>query len=731
MKDIHIKSQVGKLLEHRHDPRSYHTILKNITGRKVGCSIPPLISQDGTPITEDLDKATILNDHFASQTRLDTKDKQIPHIPPPSTPIPSLSEVQATEPEVLKILNSLNINKSSGPDKIPNKLLKMSALLLAKPLTNLFNKSLKSGKFPSAWKKACITPVFKKKGSKSDPTNYRPISLLPNLSKILEKVVFAKIYGHLIENELLTEKQSGYRPGHSTHIQLLYLSHQLYSSLDENNNFTAIFLDISKYFDKIWHEALLEKCKIQYNISGKLLSWLSSYLNDRSQTVRIGSSVSPPQKISAGCPQGSVLGPLLALIYLNDLSNQTENDALFYADDTSLYSSHPQDSQRHRQSLQNDLDTISQYGSDWAITFNADKTVQQTFTNRNDNSGLKLSFNGQHVPNVTSHKHLGLIFSSDLHFHEHVNAVIKTINSHLGPIYPIAKFLPRAVLNDIYNVYLLPIFDYCDIIYDGNLTLTDSARLQTLQNRCARLVTGTLFRTPTDSLLKDLGWERLEDRRQIHKLLFFHRLYFNNPPLPSYVTDLLTDTRHEATGLNLRSAHLLSVPTTRLVSFRRSFIPATIRQWNLLPEPLRNTPSRRDFARQVWQRLGTPEPPKMHSLGSKIANTYHTRLRVGHSSLSAHQFTVQRTSSPACTCGYTSEDTAHFILWCPLYTNQRLHLYNAAQTIISEFHKFSPKHKLNVLLHGHNLTENQSIQIAYHLQTYITQTRRFTTTQHV
>ena len=125
---------------------------------------------------------------------------------------------------------------------------------------------------------------------------------------------------------------------------------------------------------------------------------------------------------------------------------------------------------------------ISQYGKDWAITFNAEKTIQRTFTNRHNNQDLKLSFNGQYAPSVTSHNHLRFTFSCDLHFHQHVNTIIKTINSDLGPIYPIAKFLPRAVLNDIYITYLRPLFDYCDIIYDGNSTLTDSARLHTLQN---------------------------------------------------------------------------------------------------------------------------------------------------------------------------------------------------------------------------------------------------------
>ena len=251
---------------------------------------------------------------------------------------------------------------------------------------------------------------------------------------------------------------------------------------------------------------------------------------------------------------------------------------LIRADDTSLYSAHSHNSQLHRHSLQNDLDTISQYGNDWAITFNADKTVQQTFTNRHTDQDLRLSFNGQPLTPVTCHKHLGLNLSTDLHFHQHVNSLIRTINIQLGPIYPVAKFLPRSILNQIYVIYIRPHFDYCDIIYDGNLTISDSIRLQTLQNRCARLVTGALFRTPTDALLNDLGWERLETRRLIHRLIFFHRLYYDHPPLPSYLTSLLTDTRQDATGLQLRNARLLSIPPIRLTSFRKSFIPATIGQ---------------------------------------------------------------------------------------------------------------------------------------------------------
>ena len=728
LKHLHIQTQVTKLLDKKKDPRAYHRILQNLIGRKKKNDMPPLIGLDGTPITDDFDKATILNKHFADQTRLDTVNKHIPNISTHLPSVPCLAELQVTEAEVLNMLNGLGLNKSSGPDRIPTKLLKMCALLIANPLSKLFNKTLQSGKFPTSWKNASVTPIFKKKGSSSDPTNYRPISLLPNLSKILEKLVFNKIYEHLNNNNLLTEKQSGYRPGHSTHIQLLLLTHKLYSSLNENKDFTVVFLDISKYFDKIWHKGLIEKCRIQYNISGPLLEWLITYLKDRSQIVRVGTSFSPPEKILSGCPQGSVLGPLLAIMYLNDLSDKTENDALFYADDTSLYSSHSHDSQNDRQSLQKDLDTITEYGKEWAVAFNAQKTVQLTFTNRHESEDFTLHFDGHDIPTGTTHKHLGLTISTDLHFHQHINTIIRSINTSLGPVYPVAKFLPRSILDNLYTTYIRPHFDYCDIIFDGNMTMTDAARLQSLQNRCARLVTGAKFRSPTEALLNDLGWERLSTRRLIHKLLFFHRLYNNHPPLPSYLTDILTDTRQDATGLRLRNANLLSTLPSRLTSFYRSYFPATIRQWNTLPEALRSIQSLSDFTRQVWRRFGAPESPPLHSYGTKVGNTHHTRLRIGLTTLNAHLFQIQHhnTTSPACSCGHHNEDTNHYILWCPLHNIHRVNLFNELRKLIPNFDNLSTTIKIKILLYGEHAKKDQATIIAHHFQTFIIRTRRFT-----
>ena len=227
LKENHLQSQVNILLLSKKNPHEYHRTLKNMMGRSQAETIPPLIGPDGIPLTQDSDKADLLGDFFARQSQLDTDDQPIPRTTPAEPP-PTLDTIVITEDEVLGVLNNMDPNKSSGNDNLPAKLLKMSAIIIKTPLTKLFNMSLSQGIFPTSWKEAIIYPIFKKKGSTSDPTNYRPISLLPCISKILEKIVFQKIYQHLTENSLLSEKQSGYRPKRSTQIQLIHFINNVY-----------------------------------------------------------------------------------------------------------------------------------------------------------------------------------------------------------------------------------------------------------------------------------------------------------------------------------------------------------------------------------------------------------------------------------------------------------------------------------------------------------------------
>ena len=604
------------------------------------------------------------------------------------------------------------------------KFLKLTAIIIANPLAQLFNKSLSLGIYPDDFKTAIVKPIFKKKGSPSDPTSYRPISILSALSKVFEKIVYKNIYGHLTDNALLTDKQSGYRKNHSTELQLHYLTNNLYKSLDQGRDFTAVYLDISKYFDKIWHRGLLHKCEHEFGISGTLLNWLESYLSNRIQRVQIEKSISQPRTINAGCPQGSVLGPLLALIYLNDLSNRTQNDILFFADDTSLYASHTAATQLTTQhSLQNDLDEIHKYGEEWAITFNADKTIQQTFSHKRQNRPPTLDFGGIQIPLNESHKHLGMTFSRDLRFHDHVNEILNKANRSLSPLYAIARHLPRNTLDQIYKIYIRPHFDYCDTIYDGHITIRDSMRLETLQNRAARLTTGALFRTSSENLRIDLGWEKLTIRRHIHRLTLYHRLAIARAP--SYITTIIPNTRAQDTKRTLRNASHHTQHQIRTTTYQRSFFTVTETQWNNLPEATKQL-CYTDFKKQIAQMLGTPKPPMYYSFGGKIANKIHTRLRAGMPPLNAYLFKIQKAESPACACGYSQEDINHYMFSCPNYTHLRNKLYDNISMILHyDFSQESKSTQSRILLHGTDVGDSLGRSVARHFQNFLQNSRRF------
>ena len=731
-KHDHLQSQIHKLLENKQNPHRYHQILRNITGRSKPSTIPPLETPDGDTVTEDYDKANILNNHFAKQSQTVTpnnEEQQSLQSAPPTAAVPALGTFTITTQETLNVLNKLDTNKSCGPDLLPAKILKLTAIIIAEPLTKLFNKSLQSGVYPTLWKHANIKPIFKNKGSPSDPTNYRPISLLPCLSKVFEKIVFHHIYDHLNTNNLLTDRQSGYRPNHSTQLQLTYLTHRLYQTLDTGQDFTAIYLDISKYFDKIWHFGLLQKCKNEFGITGSLFRWLRSYLRDRTHQVKLSETCSLTRTINAGCPQGSVLGPLLALIYLDGLSQRTKHDILFFADDTLLFATHnPDNIDTVQTSLQKDLDNIFEYGREWNITFNVDKTIQQTFTNRVTTNSPNVTFGGATVPIHDSHKHLGLIFSKDLHFHDHINDLTKKINRALSPIYSIAKFTPRHILSQIYTTYIQPYFDYCDVVYDGHITTTDSLRLQRLQNRAARLVTGAHFRTSTDGLRRDLGWDSLDTRRRIHKLTLYYKLQDPQSQYPAYLTSIIPRTRQDDTGRNLRNAKSQSQPQNRLTSYQRSFVPATTKLWNQLPLSIRTENSLPKFKRALEKKLGIEPAPPYYSLGKRLGNTLHTTLRLGMSSLNAHKFQIQKTNDPSCSCGSSCETVKHFIFHCPIYQTARQHLLN---TISESLHHniclLSIQDQFNILIHGTGLGGGEGPAVAASFQNYLVSSGRFTT----
>ena len=232
----------------------------------------------------------------------------------------------------------LNVNKAHGHDDISINMLKICDTSIVKPLRLIFQNCLVTGTFPDIWKKSNVVPIHKK-GDKQVINNYRSVSLLPICGKIFERLIFNNIYNFLDEQDVLNPNQSGFRPNDSCVYQLLSITHEIFSSFDCNSSLEvpAVFLDISEAFDKVWHEGLIYKICLM-GISGNLLKLIKSFLDDRYQRVVLNGQTSNWSEIKAGVPQGSILGPLFFLIYINDLSKNLSSSVKLFADDTSLFS---------------------------------------------------------------------------------------------------------------------------------------------------------------------------------------------------------------------------------------------------------------------------------------------------------------------------------------------------------------------------------------------------------
>ena len=376
-------------------------------------------------------------------------------------------------------------------------------------------------------------------------------------------------------------------------------------------------------------------------------------------------------------------------------------------------------------SLQHDLDEIYKYGREWAITFTTSKTVQQTFSHRQQYTPPTLTFGGDPIPIHDNHTHLGMTFLKDLRFHHHINTICNKVHKTLSPLYPIAQYIPRPILDQIYKTYIRPHFDYCDTVYDGHMTIHDASRLEILQNRAARLVTGTLFRTPTDKLLLDLGWDKLSIRRRIHKLRLYHTFNNTNHQTPDYIRTIMPHTRAENTGRALRNANSHTMKPNRTTSYQQSFFLSTSKLWNHLHESIRSL-SYPSFKRAITERLGVPRPPAYYALGSKTGNILHSRLRTEMTHLNSHLFQLQKHTTAECSCGHPVENVRHFILSCPNYSAHRIQLVENISKIIGiDFNDLSPTYQLHLLLHGGTMDDEGGCALAYHFQNFVIFVHKF------
>ena len=300
------------------------------TKTKTSCrsGIADLDKGDGTKTKSDSEKAEVLNNFFKSV--FTTEDSSsFPKLDDYNF-TEELKDIEIKEEEIQQMLEKLQPRKAPGPDGIPPGILSAAAKQLARPLATLFKQTLDEGKLPDEWKKALVSPIYKRKGSKTSPNNYRPVSLTCIVCKIMEKIVRKAVMDHLQENNIVTSEQHGFISGRSCMTQLLEAMDTWTEALDDHGSVDIIYTDFQKAFDSVPHGRLIEKVSA-CGIKGKAKTWIENFLRDRSQRVVVNGATSQEGAVTSGIPQGSVLGPILFVIYINDLPQTVKSQIKMFA----------------------------------------------------------------------------------------------------------------------------------------------------------------------------------------------------------------------------------------------------------------------------------------------------------------------------------------------------------------------------------------------------------------
>ena len=497
----------------------------------------------------------------------------------------SMEDFITDRDEVMKLCKEIKIMKSSGCDMISSRVCKDAFVILVDHLVHIFNCSLNSCVFPDAWKQARVVPLFKG-GDQSDVSNYRPVSLLPLPGKLLEKIVHKKVVQFFEGQNFLSVHQGGFRKGHSTTATIADLTDEIFTEVNKGLTTLAAFIDLSKAFDTVNTKILLKKLS-KAGIRDNVLNWCKSYLTGRMQCTSANGLKSGFLPVSCGVPQGSVLGPLFFLVYVNDLEFVLNNrNVKLYADDTVLYQTGENCIQAERK-LQVSLNLFSQWCSENALSINAKKTKLMAFGSRSKvkkckNTNVRLK--NVRLKLVPSYKYLGFNLDPTLSYKTHIASVIGCVQHKLYMLSKIKRYLNTEVAILLYKSMLLPYLDYADVIF-SNANTTELDKLQRLQNRCLRLCLGQQRLYSTDRAHKEAGVNFLQDRRRAHVLNFMYLRKSNRPEL----------LNNREIRTRAQDAPLFDTIIPRCEAYKRSVGFAGSEIWNSLPPATRNIGSFKAF----------------------------------------------------------------------------------------------------------------------------------------
>jgi len=698
--------------------KAFWSAYKRLSNKKKITNIPPLF-ENGKYVSNFKEKTIIFNNYFAAQCKPFDIESHLPPFSPLTSNI--LSNVTFTVEAIIGIINKLNKKKAHGYDGISIAMLQLCPKEVARPLCIIFNRCLVNGVYPQMWKQANVQPVHKKNG-RQDKTNYRPISLLPICGKIFEKIVFDSIYSFLLHNNLLSENQSGFRPGDSTINQLLAITTEIYNSFETLNETRAVFLDMSKAFDKVWHEALIFKMR-KNGISGNLLNTLTNYLTNRKQRVVLNGIESPWEAIDSGVPQGSVLGPLLFLIYINDLTDNISANIKLFADDASLFikvlqDTHMSDSNitRAHETLMADLTTITLWANTYKMKFNPDiskQAIEVVFSSKyNKGDHPLLSFNEIPVAREESTKHIGMVLDSKLSFRQHILEGIEKAKKGLSLMKFLSRFVNRKTLELTYTMHVRPHLEYGDILFH-NCSSTLMNSLESIQYQAGIIATGCWQHTNRKKLYDELGWESLEDRRKFRRLSCYYKII--NNLTPPYLRSYILDTQPGS---------------SKSKRYKRTFFPDCYNEWEILDPSIKNSFNLNIFKSKLMKTL-RPAKKGYFGITDRHGIKQISRLRVGHSDLRAHRFPKSfNCASPICSCGVENETVDHYLLRCSNFSGPRVLLTNAINSILpsSTLSVLNPNELVDILLYGSStLIYSRSKALIQATIRFVKQSKRFKT----
>ena len=488
-------------------------------------------------------------------------------------------------------LRSLNVNKSSGPDGLHPRVLKELATVLSYPLKLLFDKTITQGKLPSQWKIAEVRPIFKK-GIKTSPGNYRPVSLTPIICKVFEGFIKDSIFKHLIHNNLLSDDQYGFCGGRSCTTQLLNTINDWFSYLDKNIPVDAVYLDFRKAFDTVPHERLLNKLH-GYGVRGQLLDWIRDFLKDRSQYVTINDKSSSKIPVTSGVPQGSVLGPTLFIYFINDLPSLITIFIKIFADDTKAYL--PILSNADRIILQKTIDDMVHWSKIWQLHFNGSKC--KVLHLGKNNPCYKYTIEDDNVIKdlevTVLEKDLGVHVDPLLSFENHISITVKKVRSLSGLIIRSFSFKTIDIMLPIYISKVRLILEYANVVWmpykRKHIDLIES-----VQRHFTRYIIG-MKEMRYEDRLKSLKLYSLEYRRFRGDMIEVFKMCHGHYD-PITTKTLLTYNNKSNTRTNDFKLLKNRVNSTQFLNF---FTNRVINPWNKLPREAVNAGSINAFKKHI------------------------------------------------------------------------------------------------------------------------------------